>query len=315
MEKCIICNEKKIKFSIEHVIPDSLGGTIKCFQVCETCNNLLGKKIDAPFTETILQYLFRVKHKIKGKRKTIPQKKMKFSANGKDYFFDLADNTTKLIPYTISSDKNSRIMLFDEKDSKALESAKIGFEEKALKEEKTIDIKIFQEVERVDINIKEESSIPLINIYLEFLKVAHEALFLFDDSYKNTEIFFKNQKFLLNSLKENINDSIFEKEYSAIFKFSNVPFKFSDLYFFRTLYFDAFKSYNDIFSFLKEIHIINIDFKDIHLKIGNLSVSFYNFFPEGNSKIIILQVPNEQSITLQYSIEDFLYFEKSFIIK
>ena len=109
MEKCIICNEKKIKFSIEHVIPDSLGGTIKCFQVCETCNNLLGKKIDAPFTETILQYLFRVKHKIKGKRKTIPQKKMKFSANGKDYFFDLADNTTKLIPYTISSDKNSRI--------------------------------------------------------------------------------------------------------------------------------------------------------------------------------------------------------------
>lgn len=45
MEKCIICNEKKTKFSIEHVIPDSLGGTIKCFQVCETCNNLLGKKL------------------------------------------------------------------------------------------------------------------------------------------------------------------------------------------------------------------------------------------------------------------------------
>lgn len=315
MRKCIICNEGKEKFSIEHVIPDSLGGTIKCFQVCETCNNLLGKKLDSPFTETDIQYSFRVKHKIKGKRKTIPQKKMKFSANGKDWFFNLADNTTKLIPCTISSDENSRIMLFDEKDSKALESVKIGFEEKALKEEKTIDIKISQEVERVDINIKEESSIPLINIYLEFLKVAHEALFLFDDSYKDTEIFFKNQKFLLNSLKENINDSIFEKEYLAIFKFSNVPFKFSDLYFFRTLYFDVFKSYNDIFSFLKEIHIINIDFKDIHLKIGNLSVSFYNFFPKGNSKIIILQVPNEQSITLQYPIEDFLYFEKSFILK
>ena len=315
MEKCIICNEKKTKFSIEHVIPDSLGGTIKCFQVCETCNNLLGKKIDAPFTETIPQYLFRIKHNIKGKRETIPQKKIKFSANGKNYFFNLADNTTTLIPYTISSDENSRIMLFDEKDNKALEDSKIGFERKALKGQKTVSIKISQETEKVDINIKEESHIPLIKLYLEFLKVAHESLFLVNNSYKNTETFLKNQKFLFSSLKENIEDSIFNKQYSAVFKCSSVPFKFSDLYFFKTLYFNVFKSYNDIFSFLKEIHIINIDFKDIHLKIGNLSVSFYNFFPEGNSKIIILQVPNEQSITLQYSIEDFLNFEKSFILK
>lgn len=315
MEKCIICNEKKTKFSIEHVIPDSLGGTIKCFQVCETCNNLLGKKIDAPFTETIPQYLFRIKHNIKGKRETIPQKKIKFSANGKNYFFNLADNTTTLIPYTISSDENSRIMLFDEKDNKALEDSKIGFERKALKGQKTVSIKISQETEKVDINIKEESYIPLIKLYLEFLKVAHESLFLVNNSYKNTETFLKNQKFLFSSLKENIEDSIFNKQYSAVFKCSSVPFKFSDLYFFKTLYFNVFKSYNDIFSFLKEIHIINIDFKDIHLKIGNLSVSFYNFFPEGNSKIIILQVPNEQSITLQYSIEAFLNFEKSFILK
>ena len=301
MRKCIICNEIKEKFSIEHVIPDSLGGTIKCFQVCKTCNNLLGKKIDAPFTETIFQYLFRVKHNIKGKRETIPQKKIKFSANGKDYFFNLADNTTTLIPYTISSDENSRIMLFDEKDNKALEDSKIGkigFERKALKEQKTVNIKISQEIEKVDINIKEESYIPLINLYLEFLKVAHESLFLFDNSYKNTETFLKNQKFLFSSLKENIEDSIFNKQYSAVFKFSSVPFKFSDLYFFRTLYFDVFKSYNDIFSFLKEINIINIDFKDIHLKIGDLSVSFYNFFPEGNYKIIILQIPNKPEILL-----------------
>lgn len=315
MRRCIICNEIKEKFSIEHVIPDSLGGTIKCFQVCETCNNLLGKKLDAPFTETDIQYLFRVRHKIKGKRETIPQKKIKFSANNKDYLFNLADNTTKLIPYTISSDENSRIMLFDEKDSKALENAKFGFEEKALKEQKTVDIKISQEIERVDINIKKKSSIPLMNIYLEFFKVAHEVLFLFDDLYKNTEAFFKNQKFLLNSLKENIDDSIFEKQYSAIFKFSNVPFKFSDLYFFRIQYFKFFKNYNEIFSFLKEIHIINIDFTDIHLKIGDLSVSFYNFFPEGKSKNIILQIPNEKEIILEYSVEDFLYFEKSFILK
>ena len=38
-KKCIICKEIKNKnlFSEEHIIPDSLGGTIKILEVCKKC--------------------------------------------------------------------------------------------------------------------------------------------------------------------------------------------------------------------------------------------------------------------------------------
>ena len=44
MKKCIICNTEKEedKFNIEHVIPESAGGSFEIDNVCEECNSLLG---------------------------------------------------------------------------------------------------------------------------------------------------------------------------------------------------------------------------------------------------------------------------------
>jgi len=49
METCIICKnaKKDSEFSIEHVIPQYLGGTLEIKSVCRSCNNTLGTKVDS----------------------------------------------------------------------------------------------------------------------------------------------------------------------------------------------------------------------------------------------------------------------------
>ena len=49
MKKCIIC--KKIKedgeFNKEHIIPESIGGSLTIENVCKECNSKLGEEIDS----------------------------------------------------------------------------------------------------------------------------------------------------------------------------------------------------------------------------------------------------------------------------
>ena len=52
MKRCIIC--KKIKnsndFNKEHIIPESIGGSLTIDNVCKDCNSKLGKEIDSKIT-------------------------------------------------------------------------------------------------------------------------------------------------------------------------------------------------------------------------------------------------------------------------
>ncbi len=63
MKKCIYCEEEKeeSKFSLEHVIPQFLGGsqapdTLKTRDVCKRCNNNLGLFVDAAFEKDYLVF-------------------------------------------------------------------------------------------------------------------------------------------------------------------------------------------------------------------------------------------------------------------
>lgn len=47
MRICIICRELREKFSLEHVIPDALGGRYHIFTVCQACNSDLGSLVDS----------------------------------------------------------------------------------------------------------------------------------------------------------------------------------------------------------------------------------------------------------------------------
>jgi len=70
--QCIICRQEKSNFTVEHVIPDSIGGYYKIYTVCKECNSHLGEKIDSKLTNHKFIEFHRHLNKIKGKGGSIP---------------------------------------------------------------------------------------------------------------------------------------------------------------------------------------------------------------------------------------------------
>lgn len=69
--KCIFCLQEKPS-SDEHVIPDSIGGTLRVKEVCRECNNTLSRLVDNPFANCSPIQLARYTHSLGGKRDNIP---------------------------------------------------------------------------------------------------------------------------------------------------------------------------------------------------------------------------------------------------
>lgn len=69
--KCIFCLQEKLP-SDEHVIPDSIGGTIHIKEVCHECNSDLSRLVDNPFANSYLIKLARFTHSLGGKRDIVP---------------------------------------------------------------------------------------------------------------------------------------------------------------------------------------------------------------------------------------------------
>lgn len=70
MKKCIIC--KKIKeddeFNKEHIIPESIGGSLTIKNVCKVCNSKIGKEIDSKIINDFIIRGHVVGNKIKNKK-------------------------------------------------------------------------------------------------------------------------------------------------------------------------------------------------------------------------------------------------------
>ncbi len=69
---CIICRELKEKFSVEHIIPDALGGHYTTDLVCEGCNSKLGGKVDYYLTEHLFSQMKREELKLKSQNGRVP---------------------------------------------------------------------------------------------------------------------------------------------------------------------------------------------------------------------------------------------------
>jgi hypothetical protein len=69
--KCIFCLSDKPP-SDEHVIPESVGGTLRIQEVCRECNSKLSELVDNPFANCSLIQLARFNHSLGGKRGKVP---------------------------------------------------------------------------------------------------------------------------------------------------------------------------------------------------------------------------------------------------
>ena len=65
MCKCIICDKEIIDKSIEHILPDSLGGILTIDKVCKKCNEEMGSTIDSKMLNDDLISIIRDKLKKK----------------------------------------------------------------------------------------------------------------------------------------------------------------------------------------------------------------------------------------------------------
>lgn len=81
MNRCIICNEVISKKSIEHIIPDAIGGTWTMTLVCEACNKVLGNRVDYPLVSNSLIMCLRMRFHVKNRdgKEIDPFRSFKFS--------------------------------------------------------------------------------------------------------------------------------------------------------------------------------------------------------------------------------------------
>ena len=82
--KCIFCMEEKEdnEFTIEHIFPDAIGGSLTNKNVCKHCNDYLGRKVDCLLTNHWIVQGNRQLYKIAGKTGVIPNPIGKGFLNG-----------------------------------------------------------------------------------------------------------------------------------------------------------------------------------------------------------------------------------------
>ena len=73
MTQCAICRRRDVPYSIEHVIPEALGGCYTSSHlICVDCNSQLGHRVDDPLVNHWLAKLFRFCHGLRGKANAPP---------------------------------------------------------------------------------------------------------------------------------------------------------------------------------------------------------------------------------------------------
>ena len=79
--KCYLCNENEAN-SVEHIIPNAIGGKIKAIILCRKCNSTLGSNCDAMLAKKLLCFSNLINHSRRGNVPNLPCKMI--SSDGKE---------------------------------------------------------------------------------------------------------------------------------------------------------------------------------------------------------------------------------------
>ena len=287
-KECIICREIKNEnlFSEEHIIPDSLGGTIKISEVCKKCNEEMGKKLDYHLTDFISNRIYRKKYKISGKKGKIPEiiKNHTYDSKGRKVEIKTDESNNfqlKLSPLKEFQDDNRLQMLFQDGDNK-IEKIIEGFRKKVESKDKKLEIKLTEVLEASE-KYSFQEKIDLTAIKTEFFKIAHEFLCYYDKDYKDSKDFLKNASSIYEYIQKE--EKIDWIESKVIFPFVDTKNIFNNIEI-------LFKSRGK-----ESSHIIFYFQKSVFLRIGNTSALIYDLYSKNNTLntlIAIAQNPKEK---------------------
>lgn len=298
MKKCIIC--KKIKnneeFNKEHIIPESIGGSLTIENVCKECNNKLGKEIDSKIIDDFLIKGQIVGNKIRNKNnkeKVLFEKlisnnnpKIKLKAkrvkNGK---FEKWEANTSL--KSSKEDKNFHSIYFDSnKDKKiVLKEIEKQFKNKYGKtlteeEKKMIMYKINNEYSYPKIEFNSTQTIDFKKLTREFIKIAYE-----------TAHYILGEKYFDDVIGQDLRESLFNENHELI-----------DKYVERGMELISYPKFKEIFNKLNNLSDKNL----IHLiEISEINNKLYiaiNLFNIYNNCICITETAN------LYNFNEVIYF-------
>lgn len=224
MKKCIIC--KKIKadneFNKEHIIPESIGGSLTTENVCKDCNNRLGIEIDSKIADDFLIKGNVVGNEIKNKKnkeKVLfdkltsnknPQIKIKAKREKSGKFKNWETNTSLK---TSPENKKSHLIHYDANKNKeeVVKDIEKQFKrkyDKVLSEDEIeqIKYKMKNEYEQPKIEFNFRAKIDFKKLSREFIKIAYEsAHYLLGEKYFDDEIGEELRKSLFEEDNELIN--------------------------------------------------------------------------------------------------------------
>ena len=227
MKKCIICKKTKNnhEFNKEHIIPESIGGSLTIDNVCKSCNSKLGEEIDSKIINDFLIKGKIVGNKIKNKKnkeKVLFEKltsnknpQIKLNAKrGKNGEFEKWESNTSL---KSSEDKNMHTIYFDsDKDKKTVLKEIEGLFEhkygKTLTEEKKNEIlyKINNEHGHPEIEFNYRSTINFKKLTREFIKIAYE-----------TAHYILGEKYFDDEIGQDLRESLFDENHELIEKYAD----------------------------------------------------------------------------------------------
>ena len=195
--KCIFCLEEK-EPSVEHIIPESIGGCLRMSKVCSECNSELSRLVDNPFANSPFIKLYRYMHSIGGKRGKIPfpfegvgimesGQKVSFDRDFKPHVkrtLDMQEDEERCLGVHFGADL-SDIDDFDRMLGRPLRKAIEAHYPDWTSEQ--IDGAVSKAVDQAcamppvtesETTIKQQWTISLNDLLFEFLKIAYEIWFL-----------------------------------------------------------------------------------------------------------------------------------------
>lgn len=179
---CIICHQDNVTLSDEHIIPDSMGGYIHCYNVCKDCNSKLGELVDKHLMNHFFIQGARHNHQLKGKKDAIPNPLLGDAVlkTGEKVRVEEVNGviTPHLLPTApvISEDNRSFHVILDKRDEKLIPSiAQKMYKKMGLKPGEFKIVSEREEHQLIQPVIEKQSIIDLKKYKIGILKIAYES--------------------------------------------------------------------------------------------------------------------------------------------
>ena len=189
---CIICHQDNVTLSDEHIIPDSMGGYIHCYNVCKDCNSKLGDHVDKHLMNHFFIQGARHNHQLKGKKGAMPNPLLGDAVLKTGERVRVEEENGVITPHllptapVVSDDNRSFHMVLDKRDENLIPSiAQKMYKKMGLKPGEFKIVSKREEHQLVQPIVEMRSAIDLKKYKIGILKIAYESCVLLFPEYEN----------------------------------------------------------------------------------------------------------------------------------